>query len=107
MNLIYVTALLCAGAGLLMMILGFVLTWAEMRLRAKVQNALEGSSNAVSKVGSKEAHATITGAAELTKALAELAKNLKGLTPAVASFIIATILFFFSASLAAITYVVK
>jgi hypothetical protein len=119
MNLINVTTLLCVSAGFLMIILGFVLTWTEMKLRAKVQNALEESSNVVKKLGarkepgqvgigpSSQQQAAFTGAAEYIKSLAELAKNLSGLTPAVASFIIATVLFFFAVSLAAINYVAK
>ena len=120
MNLISVIALLCVGAGFLMTILGFILSWKELGLRTKIQTALEESSNTIKKIGDKasetaqegighaaQQQAAFTGAAEYTKSLAELAKNLSGLTPAVASFIIATILFFFAASLGAISYVAK
>jgi hypothetical protein len=121
MNLMNVTAILCAVAGFLMILFGYFLTKQESGLRDTVHDAVKNSSKTVNEANAKiseakdpagvaaaaQQQAAISGTADYVKALAELAKSLAGLTPAVASFIIATILFFFAASLGAISFVAK
>ncbi len=126
----FVIALVTAGAGVVMLWLGYKLTVAQTRLeglgqanspardaiRATVQNA-----NAITQTASKvvEQAADVAGdedeqpqqqadrvssatqavtasigpTADYVRALAELTKNLSGLTPAVSAFVVSTILF--------------
>jgi len=115
-------ASLCATAGFVMMLLGYLLSRKQMALQASLQSAikqtnrtLELANEAVDKSAQSStapgvanslqmqaATPVLSGSTEYVKGLAELAKNLGGLTPAVAAFVIATILFFFAATLAAI-----
>ena len=106
-----------------MMLLGYSLSRKQMELQASLQSAIEQtnrtlklaneaidksveSSNTPGGVANslqmQAATPVLSGSTEYVKGLAELAKNLGGLTPAVAAFVIATILFFFAATLAAI-----
>ena len=121
MNLINVAAILSAVAGFLMIVLGFFLSRKEWSFRDTVRQAVGDSSETIKTVSAvmwgiakgpgglaaatQQQQAAITGIADYLKGLAELAKNLGGLTPAVASFTIATILFFFAASLGAISFI--
>jgi hypothetical protein len=113
-------AFLCTVAGFVMMLLGYRLSRKQMNLQASLQSAIEQTNTTVKLAneaveqsakptpgvaGSLQMQAAtpvLSGSAEYVKGLAELAKSLGGLTPAVAAFVIATILFFFAATLAAI-----
>ena len=113
-------AFLCTVAGFVMMLLGYLLSRKQMDLQASLQSAIEQTNTTVklankaveqsaeptpgvsSSLQMQAATPILSGSTEYVKGLAELAKNLGGLTPAVAAFVIATILFFFAATLAAI-----
>jgi hypothetical protein len=91
-----------------MIILGFVLSWKETTLRSQVHDAAIGTPSS----GGPPPKAIAGGAtpvnpSDYVKNLADLAKNLSGLTPAVSAFIISTILFFFAMSLGAVYYAVS
>ena len=118
----FLIALLTAVAGIWMLVLGYWLTVAQTRLeglgntdspareaiRATVRNANAITEQVVEAGGngappqpqedeSKSATETVALAigpqADLVRALAELAKSLNGLTPAVSAFVVSTILF--------------
>ncbi len=110
MNLSLLVALSCVVAGFLMIILGFILTWKEVLIRTGVEKALKKASDESPKPGmgySAEQQAAVAGASDYVKNLAELAKNLAGLSPAIAAFVISTILFFIAAALSAVDHIVK
>jgi Flp pilus assembly protein TadB len=107
MNLIATAAISCVVAGFLMIILGFALSWREMTLRARIRDAAIGKPEDTTAAHVAAMKAVIPDPVAYVKSLAELAKNLSGLSPAVASFIIATILFFFAMTLGAVNYAVK
>jgi len=117
MDMVNVVALLCTLAGFLMIVFGYLLSRQEKALKQEIENGISESNGVVSAANehaqqtpgaqqgagynlqTQAASTVMQGAKEYVEALAELAKNLKGLTPAVASFITATILFFFAGTL--------
>jgi hypothetical protein len=119
-----VVALLTAGAGIWMMRYGYKLTEQQINLsglRPIIHESVKAVNDTVVQAGSvlpedqdvvgqlhsemhvQEVQATTQAfgsAAEYVKGLAELAKSLTSLTPAVSAFVVSTILFFFAGSIA-------
>jgi hypothetical protein len=114
-------SLLCVAGGLLMIGYGFYLTAIEKPVREKVSAAVDKGNETMAAAAETAASAASTSQSSVTpgvnpapqaavlnstseyiKALAELAKNLSGLSKAIAAFVVATLLFFFAAGLQAV-----
>jgi ABC-type transport system involved in cytochrome bd biosynthesis fused ATPase/permease subunit len=123
MWLIATAEISCIAAGVLMIILGFILTWREINLRKNIHDEARNTSATLREASTKiielhksvqaktisadELKAALPSASDYVNSLAKLAKSLSGLNAAIASFIVATILFFFAMLLGTINYTVK
>ena len=110
----------CVAGGFMMIVIGGLLSWRQLQLQTsvkeeaeKVQANLQNVAVAARSLAGADDPAAFhiayqrqieatTSATEYLKALSELAKSLAGLTPAVAAFVVSTILFFFAVALVSV-----
>ena len=100
----------CVAAGVLLIVLGFVVKDPREALRDATKSALEKATDQLDKPvspaagigGTAQRQTAIVGAAGFLPGLAELAKGLSGLSRAIQASILALVLFFFAAGLAAL-----
>lgn len=111
MWLLDLVAIICVLAGIGVIWLGFQLGKTELELRKAVESASKGLNRGRTSKSSQprnsggladtvEQQALLPDVAETTKALAELANSLKGLSPAVQAFLVSVVFFLISAALA-------
>lgn len=108
-------AFIVAVAGAAVIVIGAVLGWQEYMLTKQIRASLyqaaasaagatppKGSSTGGIAGSAETQAAVLSSSADVVTALAELAKNMTGLSKAIQAFLIASILFFIAASTATI-----